>query len=125
MGEAAEENEDEEAQDDAYVSYDWYTYELSEEQQDDISSVCAVYTGLVAAANAEVDANDGSYSSYKPHTTFNPEHETLFDYSKGSSSASTGGKVFGWILLVVAVGGAGAFAFMQKNAGGDKKKPLI
>jgi len=123
--EAEEEQDEEEENNDDAVSYDWYSYELTEEQKDEISSVCAVYTGLVAAANAEVDANDGSYSSYKPHTTFNPEHETLFDYSKGSSSASTGGKVFGWILLVVAVGGAGAFAFMQKNAGGDKKKPLI
>ncbi len=122
--EAPEENEDEEEQGDDYISYDWYTYELSDEQMDDISTVCAVYTGMAASANAEVDSNSGSYSSYKPHTTFNPEHETLFDYSKGKSKAS-GGAIFGWILFVAVLGGGAAAFYMQKTAGSDKKKPLI
>jgi hypothetical protein len=124
--EAEEEQEDEnQDQDDGYVAYDWYSYELSEQQQEDISTVCAVYTGMIAAADATVDSNDGSYSPYKSHTNFNPDHENLFDYSKGKSSSSNGGKVFGWILLVAVVGAAGAAFFMQKKSGGDKKKPLI
>lgn len=122
--EAPEEEEEEEQQDDQYVSYDWYTYELSEEMKDEISNVCAVYTGLAAAANAEVDSNDGSYSNYKPHTTYNPEHENLFNYDNGKSKTS-GGAVFGWILLVVVVGGGAAAYFMQQSASGDKKAPLI
>lgn len=122
--EEQDEDDEEEEQDENAVYYDWYTYELSDEQMDEISSVCAVYTGMTAAANAEVDSNTGSYSTYKPHTTFNPDHETLFDYSKGSSKAS-GGKIFGWILLVAVVGGGAAAFFMQKTAAGDKKKPLI
>merc|ERR1711935_907761 len=128
--EAEEEEEDQDQQqdqqnDNGYYSSDYYTYELTEEQMDDISSVCAVYTGMIAAANAEVSANDGSYQSYTPHTTFNPEHETLFDYSAGKSSQSSGGKVFLWILLVAAVGAGAAAFFMQKNGASDKKKPLI
>jgi len=123
--EEEEEEQEEEEQDENYVYYDWYTYELSEEAQDEISTVCAVYTGMIAAADAEVDSSSGSYSSYKPHTTFNPEHETLFDYSKGSSGKASGGAIFGWILFVVVAAGAGAAFFMQKTASGDKKKPLI
>jgi len=119
-----DEEEEEDQNDDGYVYYDWYTYELTEEQKDEIGSVCAVYTGMIAAANAEVDANDGSYSAYTPHTTYNPEHENLFNYETNSSSSS-GGKVFGWILLAcVAIGAAGYFT-MQKSQSNDKKKPLI
>ena len=120
---AQEEQEEEQQNDDNYVSYDWYTYELTEQQKDEIGAVCAVYTGMIAAANAESD-NNGGYSTYKPHTTYNPEHENLFNYNTGSGKAN-GGKIFGWILLVVVVGGGAAAFFMQKQAGGDKKKPLI
>merc|ERR1711937_564139 len=118
-----EEEEEEQQNDDNYVIYDWYTYELTEQQKDEIGAVCAVYTGMIAAANSESD-NNGGYSTYKPHTTYNPEHENLFNYDTGSGKAN-GGKIFGWILLVVVVGGGAAAFFMQKQAGGDKKKPLI
>jgi len=122
--EEEEDNDDDEANDDYVASYDWYSFELAEEQIEEIGAVCAVYTGMIAAANADVDADTGGYSNYKPHTTYNPEHENLFNYDQ-ESSTSTGGKVFGYILLfVVVAAGAGAF-FMQKSAGSDKKKPLI
>jgi hypothetical protein len=120
--EVAEENDDEEEGDDAAVSYDFYTYELTEEQTDEIGAVCAVYTGMIAAADAEVDSY-GGYNTYTPHTTYNPEHDNLFNYDKGSKAS--GGAIFGWILLVVVVGGGAAAYFMQKSAGSDKKKPLI
>jgi hypothetical protein len=121
--EEEEEEEEEENEDDAVASYDWYSFELTEEQKDDISSVCAVYTGMAAANNAEVD-DYGGYSSYTPRTNYNPEHENLFNYDKGTSKAS-GGKIFGWILFVALVGGGAAAFLMQKTTGGDKKKPLI
>jgi hypothetical protein len=123
--EAEEANDDENNDaDDAVASYDWYTYELTEEQFDEIGSVCAVYTGMIAAADAAVDSDTGSYSTYKPHTTYNPDHENLFNYNKSSSQAS-GGKIFGWILLfVVVAGGTAAFA-MQKSTSSAKKQPLI
>jgi len=119
-----EEEEEEEENDDAAVYYDWYTYELAEEQVEDIQSVCAVFTGMTAAANAEVDANDGSYSNYKPRTTYNPEHENLFNYDKPSSQSS-GGSVFMWVLILAVVGGGAGAYFMQKSSTGDKNKPLI
>jgi len=120
-----EEDNNDDANGDDYVSnYDWYTFELTEEQDDDIQAVCAVYTGMVAAANAEVDADTGSYSYYVPRTTYNPDHENLFNYEQ-EGSKSSGGKAFLWILIVAVVGGGAAAFFMQKGAQNDKKKPLI
>jgi hypothetical protein len=120
-----EEEQNDDANGDDYVAnYDWYSFELTEEQEDDIQAVCAVYTGMIAAANAEVDENTGGYSYYTPRTTFNPEHENLFNYET-EGSKSSGGKVFLWILIVAVVGGGAAAFFMQKQSSNDKKKPLI
>jgi len=122
--EVEEDNNDDQNGDDYVSNYDWYSFELTEEQTDDIGAVCAVYTGMIAAANAEVDENTGGYSNYQPHTTFNPEHENLFNYET-ENSQSSGGKVFLWILIVAVVGGGAAAFFLQKSSSNDKKKPLI
>jgi len=123
--EAEEANDDEdEDQDDAVATYDWYSYELTEEQFEEIGDVCAVYTGMIAAADATVDSDTGGYSAYKPHTTYNPEHENLFNYNNGSNKAS-GGKIFGWILLFVVTAGAAVAFAMQKGSSSAKAQPLI
>jgi len=121
--EAEEEDEnDDEDGDDAVASYDWYSYELTEEQKDEIGAVCAVYTGIITSA--EVDTDSGAYKNYNPHTTYNPEHEGLFNYDK-NQSGSSGGKIFGWILVLLVVGGGATAFMMQKGSSSDKKKPLI
>merc|ERR1712025_1355529 len=51
--EVEEDNNDDQNGDDYVSNYDWYSFELTEEQDDDIQAVCAVYTGMIAAANAE------------------------------------------------------------------------
>jgi hypothetical protein len=123
--EAEEANDDEDQdQDDAVASYDWYSYELTEEQFDEIGSVCAVYTGMIAAADATVDSDSGKYSTYKPRTTYNPDHENLFNYTNGSAKAS-GGQIFGYILLFVVVAGAAVAFAMQKGSSSAKAQPLI
>merc|ERR1711865_774028 len=119
--EEEEEDEDEDG-DDAVTSYDWYSYELTEEQKDEIGAVCAVYTGIITSA--EVDTDSGAYKNYNPHTTYNPEHEGLFNYDK-NQSGSSGGKIFGWILVLLVVGGGATAFMMQKGSSSDKKKPLI
>ena len=65
------------------------------------------------------------------HTSFNGEHEGLFNYqrNKGGVSASgmsTGG-IAGIVILVLVVVGAaaGAMVFMKNKDSADKKKPLI
>ena len=125
---AAEEEEEEQDEDGNGYPVD---YELDEEAMDDISSVCAVYTGMTAPAYAKTSSSSSSSSSssgssptYTPHTIYNPKHETLFDYSKGSAAATTG-KVFGYIVLVGVVGAGAAYFFMQKKGASDKKAPLI
>merc|ERR1712176_950698 len=109
--EADEDEQNDDANGDDYVSnYDWYSFELTEEQEDDIQAVCAAYTG--------------GYSYYKPRTTFNPEHEGLFNYET-EKSKSSGGAVFLWILVVAVIGAGAGFFFFNKSSQNDKKKPLI
>lgn len=122
--EAEEENDDQEGDD--YVSnYDWYSFELTEEQIDDMSAVCAVYTGMINAANSEYNEKKGEYTKYKPHTTYNGNNEGLFNYDKQSTkSGMSGGAIFGIIVLLAVGGGAAAF-FMSNASSSDKKKPLI
>jgi len=122
--EAAEENDDQEG-DDYVNNYDWYSFELTEEQVDDMGASCAVYTGMITAANAEYDDKKGEYSKYKPHTTYNGNNAGLFNYDKASSeSGMSGGAVVGIVVFLAVLGGAAAF-FMSQGSGGDKKKPLI
>merc|ERR1711865_400640 len=106
MGEMEEEEEGN--GDDDYASkYEWYQFEISQEQSDEIGAVCTVYTTAPA----------------------NDDNGNLFNYERGNSKNSngmSGSAIFGLIIMFVAVVG-GAAAFMMKKSGGsaDKKKPLI
>merc|ERR1711865_927615 len=112
-------------EDDDYASkYEWYQFEISQEQSDEIGAVCTVYTTL--PANDDAAANGGYYT---PHTVYNGDNGNLFNYERGNSKNSngmSGSAIFGLIIMFVAVVG-GAVAFMMKKSGGsaDKKKPLI
>jgi len=118
------EAEEEDNDDDYAAKYDWYRFELTADQAEEIGAVCSIYT-TAAAANDDA----AEYSGYTPYTVYNGDNGALFNYERGNAEASeglSGGAIFGIvILIVVVVGGAAAF-LMQKNGGSaDKKKPLI
>jgi len=121
-GYEAEEAED--SDDDYAAKYDWFKSELTAEQSEAIGAVCTVYT-----SEASNDDADGSSSSgYTPHTVYNGENGSLFNYDKASSGngGMSGGAIFGVILLLVCVaGGAAAFFTKKSGSNADKKKPLI
>lgn len=116
-------NDGENKDDDFAAQYKWYNFELQAEEADEIGAVCTVYTTVPSYDDA------GAFSGYTPHTVYNGENGSLFNYERGNSNDSegmSGGAIFGIIILVAAVGGAAAFFFVKKSgAAGDKKKPLI
>jgi len=126
-GYVAEEDNNDDDGDDYTATYDWYSFELTAEQFEEMGAVCSVYTGLTAAANYDAYSEDGGDQYYKPHTVYNGENAGLFNYDKASANSGgmSGGGVFGIILLLVVVGGGAAAYFMKKSPNGDKKKPLI
>jgi len=119
-----EAEEEEESDDDYAAQYDWYVFELTANQYEDIGAVCTVYA-TEGQASDDDDDNGGGYTS---HTVYNGDNAGLFNYDKASSSGSgmSGGAIFAVILLLVACAGGAAAFFMKKSGGSaDKKKPLI
>jgi hypothetical protein len=103
--------------DDYVNTYSWYSFELTQENADNVAAVCYALKEL-----------DGE--NHNTHTVFNNEHEGLFNYHKNKKTQSSGmsaGGIFGIVLLVfVAIGGAyGAMTYYKKKSSEDKKKPLI
>lgn len=119
--------EAEEGDDDYAAQYDWYVFELTADQSEDIGAVCTIYTAE-DDMNDDANANANGGGSYSPHTIYNGENTGLFNYDKATSGTGgmSGGAIFGVVVLVVVVAGGAAAFFMKKSGGaGDKKKPLI
>jgi hypothetical protein len=111
------ENDNNQEGDDYVNQYEWYQYELTADDAEDVMAVCYA-----------VQQMEGELHK---HTVFNSEHEGLFDYHRNkkttTSSGMSGGAIAGIVVLVlVAVGGAfGAMTYFKNKSGEDKKKPLI
>jgi len=115
--EAEEEDENqEEEQENDYADYEWYSFELSQEDAEDSNAVCRI-----------VESLEGEY-----YTVYDTSSSGQFyDFSANSkSSQSSGGKlsggaIFGIILLIAVAAVGAAWAFSKKKSKSDKKKPLI
>jgi len=141
--EADDEDDDENNGDDDYAAvYDWYRFELTADQSEDIGAVCTVYqTSFGAAANddAAAAADDGEeYDGYTPHTVYNGDNGGLFNYERGNDGnnefdffgLSTNAIIIvSTVVFAVAVVGVAAVMFLKKKSGEggstDKKKPLM
>jgi len=118
-----EAEEEENNDDDLAAKYDWYNFELTADQAEEIGAVCSFYTAVPAYDDAS------EYSGYTPYTVYNGDNGALFNYERGNNdgnSGMSGGAIFGIVILVVVVvGGAAAFVMQKNGSSGDKKKPLI
>jgi hypothetical protein len=118
-GEEDEQNEDEEG-DDYVNNYEWYNFELTNDEADDAGQVCKVLNGW--------DEEAGKSQSYKGKTVYEEGTSgNLYNYkkSKSSSDGASGGSIAAiviFVLLIVGVVGFFAFGKVAKN---DKKAPLI
>jgi len=120
-----EAEEEEEGDDDYAAQYDWYVFDLTANQYEDIGAVCLVYSTEGQVTDDDGNAGNGGYVS---NTVYNGDNEGLFNYDKASASGGgmSGGAIFFVILVVVACAGGAAAFFMKKSGGSaDKKKPLI
>merc|ERR1712194_766762 len=114
-----------EGDDDYAAQYDWYVFDLTANQYEDIGAVCLVYSTEGQVTDDDGNAGNGGYVS---NTVYNGDNEGLFNYDKASASGGgmSGGAIFFIILVVVACAGGAAAFFMKKSGGSaDKKKPLI
>merc|ERR1712161_2520 len=120
-----EEEEEQDGDDAGYAAqYDWYVFDLTANQYEDIGAVCTVYSTEGQVSNDDGTAGNG----YVSNTVYNNENAGLFNYDKASANGSgmSGGAIFFVILLLVACAGGAAAFFMKKSGGSaDKKKPLI
>ena len=112
--------EQQEQQEDQYdenlYTYEWYSYELSQEQAEDASEVCQVVTGMGGTSKTKTvydKQNGGSMYNYKKQWS-----------ASGNGGMGTGAVVSLVILLVVVAGALVAF-MVNKKKGDEKKTPLI
>eukprot|EP00531_Pseudo-nitzschia_arenysensis_P001306 CAMPEP_0116129060 /NCGR_PEP_ID=MMETSP0329-20121206/7729_1 /TAXON_ID=697910 /ORGANISM="Pseudo-nitzschia arenysensis, Strain B593" /LENGTH=553 /DNA_ID=CAMNT_0003623315 /DNA_START=53 /DNA_END=1714 /DNA_ORIENTATION=+ len=102
------------------ATYDWYRFEISEDDAEDLTTVCGV---------ARRDSM---------HTFYNTNNGNLYSYGSSSSDADflesssiksgpSAGAVFGWIIFVGLAAGAGVALFMkfQADSAEDKNVALI
>lgn len=129
--EAEEQDDEDENNDDENnnaANYEWYTYELYAEEVDDIGAVCTAFNTEEVAQDDDSYVYNGKKEGYTPHTVYNGENAGLFNYEKATdgSNGMSGWGIFGIIVLVAGLVGAGAFVFMKKSSGSSgKKQPLI
>lgn len=117
--EEEEQDEEEQEEEAAENQYEWYTYELSQDDLEDGATVCNVVKSLESShSNFYDEENGGAMFDY---TVANKSK-----FSNGAGGLSGGGIAFIVILLVGAAAGA-AYVFKgQSKSSNDKKKaPLI
>lgn len=116
QNEEEEQEDEEEEYDQNLYYYDWYSYQLSEEQVDDSSEVCQAVKNLNGEYTTVYDKKQGgNLYNYKKNWSSN----------SSSSGMGSGGAITLVVLLVAAAGAAAAFVFKTDKAAGDKKAPLI
>lgn len=98
--------------------YDWYRFEISEDDAEDMATVCGV---------ARKDSM---------HTFYNTNNGNLYSYTSGSSDSdflessqikkgASAGAVFGWIIVIGLAAGAGVALYMKADGKDDKNVGLI
>lgn len=105
-------NDDEQEYDANLDTYEWYSYQITQQQAEDVYEVCQTVVGL--------DGNHGTVYDKK-------NSGSLYKYKKNWNSSNgmrPGGVATLVIFLVVVVAAAAAF-FAKKSKQNDRKTPLI
>lgn len=116
-----EDDEDQQDEDEYLSNYEWYSYEISDEDAEDAQAVCKILNGI--------DADSGKSKSYQGKTVYDSSSSgSLYTYQKGRRSANgnmSGGSVFAIVLLGLLIVGGVAFFVMGKKKSDSKRAPLI
>lgn len=107
--------QEEEEYDENLYYYEWYSYQLTEEQANEPAEVCEAIKGLNGEYSTVYDKKNGG---------------TLYNYKKswGSNKDGSGmgaGGVVAIIVILLVVAGAAAAMVFKGDKSSDKKAPLI
>ncbi|CAJ1937169.1 unnamed protein product [Cylindrotheca closterium] len=118
QNEEQQEDEDQDG-DDNMANYEWYSYEISNEDAEDAQAVCKVLNGF--------DADSGKSKSWKGKTVYDSGNSgSLYTYKKSKSSRNGGGGgTFAFILVALLAVGGVAFFMVNKKKSDSKRAPLI
>jgi hypothetical protein len=114
-----EDGNDDGEQDENLYTYEWYSYEISDEDAEDAQAVCKVLNGF--------DTDAGTSKSYKGKTVYDSTSSgSLYTYQRANGTGDmSGGSVFAIVLFgLLIVGGIGFFV-MSKKSSDSKRAPLI
>jgi hypothetical protein len=116
-----DDGDDDDAEDENLSTYEWYSYEISNDNAEDAQAVCKVLNGF--------DTDSGKSKSYKGKTVYDTNSSgSLYTYQKGrfnNNGDMSGGSVFAIVLFgLLIVGGIGFFV-MSKKSSDSKRAPLI
>jgi hypothetical protein len=114
-GDEEQEEQEEQEEDENAVNYDWYTYDLTEDQMEDTYEVCQV-----------INAIEGDYQ----HVYDSKSSGRLYNYKRNKNQSNSGGLGAGAIVFIllatIGVAAAGVVLYTKSKKGeGDKKAPLI
>jgi len=101
------------------AKYDWYRFEISEDDAEDMGTVCGV--ARRDSMHSFYNSNNGHLYSYGSTTAAADLYDTSI------KSGPSAGAVFGWIVFVGLAAGAGVAVFMKykADAAEDKNVALI
>ncbi len=91
-------------------TYDWYTYQISQDQANNADEVCQVVSGLNGEYSTLYDKSNGG---------------SLYTYKKTKKSGMRPGGVATLVIFIILAAAAAAAFIVKKKKTSDKKTPLI
>jgi len=119
IDENEDEQEDEDQDEDENMAYyEWYSYEISNEDAEDAQAVCKVLNGF--------DTDSGKNKSWQGKTVYDSGSSgSLYNYKKSKSARNGGGGGIALILIALLAVGGVAFFMFNKKKNDSKRAPLI
>lgn len=96
------------------------TYDLTQNEADNIYAMCSVLKTLQTSGNGYINA--------KQQNVYNKQGSgKIYTYGKQGNSAANGGKIFGIVFSVLVVAAVGAFLFVKyyKKKKDERSVPLV
>eukprot|EP00339_Tiarina_fusa_P004883 CAMPEP_0117038930 /NCGR_PEP_ID=MMETSP0472-20121206/27356_1 /TAXON_ID=693140 ORGANISM="Tiarina fusus, Strain LIS" /NCGR_SAMPLE_ID=MMETSP0472 /ASSEMBLY_ACC=CAM_ASM_000603 /LENGTH=484 /DNA_ID=CAMNT_0004749283 /DNA_START=23 /DNA_END=1477 /DNA_ORIENTATION=+ len=103
-------------------NYNWYVYQLSDEDADDAQAACAVIQGYVGQATSVYDKQGSGYMY-----NYNGQAQTEEDLANSTHKEKSGksGLAIFFVLVLLLAGAAGGAYWYKTQQEDSKKEPLV